>query len=472
MVKKRNEGLSVSLLKYYITFLLVLGAIFIISYLYLGFRISKSIEENSVPIFDIISGEYEDYKSMDVSDLTRIGGYIEVLDNNRNVVYIAGESPKVKKTSYTEKELLDTFSMNGGTEYSVFINTIDKGEGDYYTVIIRMPADKMNLAVNLLNVPYSVGKPLYVLYIKVISVAVFLFGISIVIYSYWTAKKIKRPLKKIDEALGKVIEGDYEDKLVLNGEKEFVVISDTINYLIDKLKKSNLENKRLEESKTRMLMDLSHDIKTPITTIRGFSAALHEGLIDNEEQRERYYKTISTKSERVSELVNDLFELVKMESVQHKLIMEQVDICEFTRQIVVGYFDELQEREFELEINIPEIEILVKIDVNLFKRAITNLIENSIKYNGNGTKLRVEIREVGKIVILEIADNGVGIPDGIRGNLFDAFVRGDESRSSDGGSGLGLSIAKKIIENHGGEIKLVTRIGEEKTIFYISMYKI
>ena len=107
----------------------------------------------------------------------------------------------------------------------------------------------------------------------------------------------------------------------------------------------------------------------------------------------------------------------------------------------------------------------------MFKRVISNLIDNSLKYNPSGTRLKIELRDLGRSIVIEVSDNGVGIPDDIKDTLFDPFVRGDSSRKSDGGSGLGLSIAKKIVENHNGEISIVKRKNDDKTIFYIRMNK-
>ena len=208
-----------------------------------------------------------------------------------------------------------------------------------------------------------------------------------------------------------------------------------------------------------------------ITTIRGFSAALYEGLIEDEDKKRRYYKTIYNKSEHVGELVDELFEFVKLQNTQNILQIEEVDICEFMRQIVVNFVDELEEKKFDFQVNIPDDIIKLKIDCRLFKRAISNLIQNAIKYNPEETRLRVEIREFKTYVVIEIADTGIGIPDNIKDNLFEAFVRGDKSRSSDGGSGLGLAIASKIIQNHGGTIEVFKGKGEEKTVFYIKIYK-
>lgn len=217
-------------------------------------------------------------------------------------------------------------------------------------------------------------------------------------------------------------------------------------------------------------MDLSHDIKTPITTIRGFSAALYEGLIEDEEKKERYYKSIYNKAEHVGELVDDLFEFVKMDSTQYVLKLEKVDICEFVRQVVVNHYDEIEEKNLELIVKIPEEAINLNIDEKLFRRVISNLIQNAIKYNPKGTKIRVEVKEFKSYVIIEIADSGIGIKSELQDSVFDPFVRGDESRSSDG-SGLGLAIAKKIVENHCGEIELFTNRKDESTVFSIRMYK-
>ena len=426
-----------------------------------------------MPIINVINGEFTDYKDIKNHDLESIGAYIEVLNRNKEVIYRNGEVPEGLQDSYSEEEFEDLISGTVDKKYNfnVICKSVMEDNGDRSLVLIMIPKDRLSFTFRLSGIPYKVGKPLYKLYITVIGMGIFLSVVSIILYSMWTTKRIKKPLEKIDKALGKVIDGDYDKKLTLTGQKEFIVISDTINYLIEKLKRSKEENAKLEESKTRMLMDLSHDIKTPITTIRGFSAALYEGLIEDEDKKRRYYKTIYNKSEHVGELVDELFEFVKLQNTQNILQIEEVDICEFMRQIVVNFVDELEEKKFDLEVNIPDDIIKLKIDCRLFKRAISNLIQNAIKYNPEKTRLRVEIREFKTYVVIEIADTGIGIPDNIKDNLFEAFVRGDKSRSSDGGSGLGLAIASKIIQNHGGTIEVFKGKGEEKTVFYIKIYK-
>lgn len=468
-MRKQNK-LLVSLSKYYVTFVLVLLSIFIISYFFLGYTLSNSFKRKEIPIYDMIHGNFKDVEDFKYEDIIDIGGYVEILDKDRNVIKCYGKDLEYRYT-YTEEELLSAVSTNNKNDkYSAVINESNY-KGNKVNILIWLPKNKVSYEFQLLKIPYKVSKHFYKAYIKVIGISVIIGIINIAIYSMWTARKIKKPLKKIDDALVKIIDGDYDEKLDLNDEFEFVVISDTINFLIDKLKRSEEENKKLSESKTKMLMDLSHDIKTPMTTIRGFSAALYSGLVKEETQKERYYKTIYKKSERVGELVDDLFDFVKLDNKNYIMNKETVDVAEVFREIIVEYIDELDERGLEFEINIPDTRVDLDIDIRMFKRAINNIIDNAIKYNSRGTKIRFELRDIGRFIIIEIADNGVGIDESIRDNIFDAFVRGDESRSSTGGTGLGLSISQKIVQGHGGEIQLLSPTKHEKTIFYLKFYR-
>ena len=259
--KKKNPKLLVSLFTYYITFVLILAGIFVITYLYLGIKISKSIESaNSMPIINVINGEFTDYKDIKNHDLESIGAYIEVLNRNKEVIYRSGEVPEGLQDSYSEEEFEDLISGTVDKKYNfnVICKSVMEDNGDRSLVLIMIPKDRLSFTFRLSGIPYKVGKPLYKLYITVIGMGIFLSVVSIILYSMWTTKRIKKPLEKIDKALGKVIDGDYDKKLTLTGQKEFIVISDTINYLIEKLKRSKEENAKLEESKTRMLMDLSH----------------------------------------------------------------------------------------------------------------------------------------------------------------------------------------------------------------------
>jgi len=151
--------------------------------------------------------------------------------------------------------------------------------------------------------------------------------------------------------------------------------------------------------------------------------------------------------------------------------MIKSDFCEFIRKIITEFYDEMEEKDYKLDIRIPERDIVIGFDKKVMNRAISNLLCNGLKYNPKGTKLRIEIKETPSAVVLEIGDNGSGIQNHIKDIIFDPFVRGDESRKSDGGTGLGLAIAKKIVEKHNGKLELYTNNNDEKTTFTIILNK-
>lgn len=455
--KKKRDKLLVTVFKRYISFVLIIGCIYLLSYIYLGIGLTKVIDKNSIPVIDIINGKYIDYNKINVNELKKLNGEIEILDTSGNVKKRIGNI-STKKEHYTEKELLNLASRKEWRNYQVFLNSVKDKSGKEYIYILRLPKDKFIFNVKLLQMPFSVGKPFYKEYGKVFLVAIGLALFCVILYSTWTARKISRPLKKIDNTLLDIINGNYNETLNLKGEEEFEVVKETLNFLITKLKKSEEENKRLEESKNKLMLDLAHDIKTPMTTIKSYSMALYEDMIDDENKRKEYYKTLYKKSERVSELIEELFELVKLDNPKSKINLSKVDITEELRITVLEFYEEIEKEGLELIIDIPEGPIFLDLDMKLIRRGISNILENSLKYNKDATYIKVELFKRANYVEIIIGDNGVGIPEEIKETAFDEFVRGDKSRGTNGGTGLGLAIAKKGIEKHNGEIKLLNTI--------------
>lgn len=466
---KKNKKLVFSLTRNYVVFLLIMATIFISAYLVSGILVEKFV--NKTENGNVVSYILDKSGSIDEPDfkfITDINGFVQVLDSERVVVKQFGNPLGKVKQKYTEDELLSMIAVNNEATYTVIVSTLSHSQYGKVTVLYMLPKDKIDYQVNIFNIPYSVGKDYINLYIKVLVITILLFIIIIILYSILTTRNIKIPLKKIDEALGDIVEGNYSTKIDLQGANEFIVIGQTINYLTYKLERSVEENKKLEESKNKMILDLSHDIKTPITTIKAFSSALYEGMITDEEKKMRYYNTIAKKSEMVEELVNELFDYAKLDNGVN-IKKEKVNLCEFMREIILKYIDEFEEREFELNIEIQEETIIFEMDTRLFKRAIANIFQNALKYNPNGTKLRVTVLDNNSEILIEIADNGIGIPEKVKPFIFDTFVRGDESRKSDGGTGVGLSISKKVIELHNGTIVLRSS-SQEITIFTIQLH--
>ena len=218
------------------------------------------------------------------------------------------------------------------------------------------------------------------------------------------------------------------------------------------------ERKKLDEYNQRrnlMLSDIAHDLRTPITTVSGYAKALADGMVPKERVPE-YLDSIQKKSERMNELISLLFDYVRLDSDGFKLAKEKTDVCELLRETAAVLYQDVEDKGDTFDIDIPEEAIVLELDRMQFSRVISNLITNAVKHNESGTEigLFVRNREDEDIRII-VADTGKMIPDDKKDTIFDPFVMGDESRQSKGGSGLGLSIARKVVEMHGSKIRLL-----------------
>lgn len=235
-----------------------------------------------------------------------------------------------------------------------------------------------------------------------------------------------------------------------------------ISRKVKELLEQEEEQKRAyDKARNLMLSDIAHDIKTPITTICGYARTLTDGVVEvSQEQQRKYLQAIYTKSMRMSELITMLFEYVKMDSEGFSLHTEQGDLGELLRESVVSLYTDFEEKKIELEIEIPERDFPLEMDQTQMSRVIINILTNALKYNDAGTKVQVRLDEDYHI---RIADTGAPIEEELAEHIFEPFSRGDRARSTKGGSGLGLSIAHKIVEMHGGSLRLNTHCEDEYT---------
>jgi len=256
---------------------------------------------------------------------------------------------------------------------------------------------------------------------------------------------------------------------IMKATMRYKELNEDLKRVAKELEIKSQEKDRLEESKKKMLADLSHDLKTPMTTIQGYSKALYDGFVHDEEQRRRYLKYIYDKSIRVTDLIDELFIFSKLDNPDSQTNKQEQDLCEFLRQVIVEYYELFAEKEMELNIDIPAKKIVYSFDQKLLYRAISNILENTIKYNPVQTNVFISLKEKKGLIVIEIGDDGTGINEEIAQSLFEPFVRGDKSRMNDGGSGLGLAITKKIIEKHYGSVNVDIKPKRGSTNFIIEL---
>ena len=366
--------------------------------------------------------------------------WFKVLDKNLNVILESDNAPA--KKNYTEKEII---YMRGYYNNGLFIEKYQyiNNDGIKRTAIIKSRELYTNSFFKKMNILTKID-------FVVFGIA---YIILVVIFVFVLRSKFYEPLEKLNKAMELLTEGKRKKPVDYSGPREFVDICDRFNIMVSKLEDSENQRKKLMNDKERMMADISHDLKTPITSIQGYAKALSDGIIVDED-KDKYIKIIYEKSKKLTELINIFHEYSKLEHPDFNLIFEKVDLSEYLRAYIALKYEDIVESGFNIEVDIPEEEMEIKIDKVQLQRVFDNILGNSIKHNEKGTNIYVSLKEKNDIYEIIIADDGKGISKDIANNIFEAFTVGDESRNSKQGSGLGLSIAKTIVDLHGGTIEL------------------
>ena len=235
------------------------------------------------------------------------------------------------------------------------------------------------------------------------------------------------------------------------------------------VRKITEHEKRIHEEYDRnrnlMLSDIAHDLRTPMTTVAGYAKAIQDGMVTDPQKMDEYLSVIQAKSMRMNELINLLFEYVKLDSEGFHLDKKPLNLIELLRENAAMLYSDMEENGMELVIDLPEMEWKVEADRLQMSRVVTNLLTNAMRHNDAGTTILVRADCEDDMARIVIADNGKEIPPSVAGHLFEPFAMGDESRNSKGGSGLGLSIAAKIVAMHGWKLSLGNYPGYTKAFF-------
>lgn len=400
----------------------------------------------------------EDGQLQNIEVLTEIGGWVEELDEQYRILQIYGEKQSDVQ-QYTQADIYDLLSVDGKSDFLGFL--FDSPRGGYYLCLYRRGNFRVtfNLLLNGDGTTTAYWRSnLFLLLFFVLA------AMEVLLFSIYLRRKIKMPLERLTEGMERFQSGESGVLLDVPEEAEFQQIVETFNLMTRALERQKQENAKLVAQKNQMLLELSHDIKTPIATIKSYANALEAGLVP-EEKKTDYYRTIDRKAERVTALAEDMFFLLRMDNPDYLPAMEPTDLCEFLRKICAEYYEEIEEAGFHFCIEIPEESIWANLDERLFVRVVGNLLSNALKYNQTGKQIGVSLKRRDSRIAIEIFDDGQAIDAALAGQMFTAFVRGDKTRKSDGGTGLGLAISKVIVEKHGGEIEY--RRADRRNLFSI-----
>ena len=290
----------------------------------------------------------------------------------------------------------------------------------------------------------------------------------VVLYQQFVFNRgIQAKIKQIDEKLEEILETDSDKKIMIFTENPVLMnLGAQINCLLIERQKIKANFKKEQISSKKMLANISHDIKTPLTVILGYLEIMR---LNHEDEMLR---KVEEKAKQVMNLINQFFILAKLESVDTDVKLCKIDINEVCRENILGFYDILLQKEFEVDLSIPETPIFVQGDKDALQRILYNLLSNVMRYGLDGNYLGIFIREDKRNVYIDVVDKGKGIEQEFIANVFDRLYTMEDSRNREiQGNGLGLTIAKNLAERLGGDIYL-NSIPNVKTTFSLKLKKI
>ena len=276
-------------------------------------------------------------------------------------------------------------------------------------------------------------------------------------------------LRAISDKLKEIIEKDSDEQItVFTENKDLMELAAQINALLEKYLKTKADYRRSEITSKKMLSNISHDIKTPMTVILGYLEIMQLSETPSGEM----LKKVERKAQSVMELINQFFTLSKIESGDMDIELSRVDICEICRESVLDFYELLSNKKFYVKVDMPETPIYIQGNKEALQRILFNLISNVVRYGADGKYLGISLQDDDRNVYVDVTDKGKGIDKAFADSIFDRLFTMEDSRNRNiQGNGLGLTIAQNLAQRLGGTITLES-IPHEKTTFTVRLKKI
>ena len=308
------------------------------------------------------------------------------------------------------------------------------------------------------------------IYTRLLVISVIILFVASSIAIFWLYQSIVQPLGKLKVAAENIKDGNLDFNVVTEAEDEIGELCTAFEEMRSKLKEQIDINMQYEKENKELISNISHDLKTPITAIKGYVEGIRDGVADTPEKMDKYIRTIYNKATDMDKLIDELFLYSKLDSNSLNYSFAKINVNDYFEDCADEISLDLESRNIIFSYhNYVDKDTIIIADPEQLKRVINNIVGNSVKYTGNKQGvISLRIKDEPEFIQVEIEDNGKGIAKNELPRIFERSYRTDASRnSSQGGSGLGLSIAKKIIEEHGGKIWARSTEGMGTTLCFV-----
>ena len=301
------------------------------------------------------------------------------------------------------------------------------------------------------------------------TIIIVILVVTAAILMLWIYAGISVPLNKLRNATHKIAEGNLNFTMEVTGEDEISDLCRDFEEMRKRLLESTEQKLEYDQESKELISNISHDLKTPLTAIKGYVEGIMDGVADTPEKMDRYIRTIYNKPNDMDRLINELTFYSKIDANRIPYTFNKINVKNYFEDCVEEMGIELESKGFAFSYkNEVDDSVEVIADAEQIKRVINNIVSNSVKYmDKSDQRIDIRVKDVGDFVQIEIEDNGRGIGTKELPNIFERFYRADASRHSAGGSGIGLSIVKKIIEDHGGKIWASSTLGKGTVMYFV-----
>lgn len=419
-------------------------------------RMSQELRSNAMLVGDIVAEELRDDDREGV--MRKISELAEKLHLRITVIGEGGavladsEKDPDRMASHADRVEMAGALKDGFAESTRFSETL--GYNMKY-VAVRVCEDEEVLGVVRFALPLSAVQ----LEMRIIHRVVLLGAIVTVVIAltiaYYVSKSITSPIRRMQRAARLIARGDFDSRVRIKSQDELGQLAKSLNTMADALQKQIEDLKRMDTIRTDFVANVSHELKTPLTLIKGYIETLEDKALDDEEKSRRFVGIIKEHANRLENIINDLLSLSELELSKDCLKKCEFDLKELIEETALGFGHSLDEKGATLTVNCRVEDCRMEGDRDKIEQVFVNLISNSIKYSKEGGRIDVSIGGRDDRLEVIVEDNGIGIAREHIERVFERFYRVDKARSRQlGGTGLGLGIAKHIVLAHKGQIRI------------------
>lgn len=427
---------------------------------YYELKISERLTSNAFLVSDILkkdlSANAQEQIQAKVKRLAdRLNLRITIIDTGGKVLGDSEEDPHLMDDHSDRLEVIRAIERGIG-ESNRFSDTLGYNM-KYIATYVKKDNDPLGV-VRLALPLKEVESQIRVIY-RIVLLGGIIAIVFVVITGYFISRSIVSPITQMKEIAQALAKGDFSKRVDVRTKDELAVLAGSLNKMADELELKIDNLRKMDKVRTDFVANVSHELKTPLTSIKGFIETLEDGAIDDKENARRFISIIKKHAEALTNIINDLLSLSELELAKDRISKSSFDLKALLNEVILGFGHATSNKKQKLELDSKGSNFKILADRAKIEEVFVNLIDNSVKYTPETGLIKIAVTEQKDIFEITVEDTGIGIPQEHLDRIFERFYRVDKARSRKfSGTGLGLAIVKHIVLLHDGNIDIESRL--------------